>query len=118
MLDLGAQALNCSVTYSGSLALMLSAPPPDIQDWDIPGGHFYLQANGFGAAGGLGYAVVDDAEAAFWTEFERLGGLQRVGYPITSRFRHNGFQTQAFQKMALQWRADLNGRFPSTSTMT
>jgi hypothetical protein len=38
--------------------------------------------------------------------------VHRLGYPITSRFEHKGFPTQAFQKMALQWRSDLNQAVP------
>jgi hypothetical protein len=104
--------LNCTMTHPGLVAVLLVPPAPDVQDWPIPGGHFYQQANGFGGAAGLGYAVIDDAEAAFWTELQRLGDVHQLGYPITARFQHNGFPTQVFQKVALQWRADLNQAVP------
>jgi len=34
--------------------------------------------------------------------------VEIVGYPVSERFQHKGFLTQAFQKLALQWRPDLN----------
>lgn len=67
-------------------------------DWDLPNGHHFTQAGD--------YSVVDDGEARFWSEFKRHGGIARLGYPISERFVFKGFTTQAFQKVALQWRAD------------
>jgi len=45
----------------------------------------FKQANGFSGAGALGYSVVDDDQAAFWTEFRRLGGVPVVGYLVSTR---------------------------------
>jgi hypothetical protein len=81
-------------------------------DSDLANGHFYGQANGFAGALGTGFAVTDDAQASFWSEFQRLGGASRVGYPVTGRFMHGGFLTQAFQKMALQWRPESKTAVP------
>lgn len=75
-------------------------PAPGAAEWAIPGGHFYTQTGG----GQGGFAVVDDGQARFWSEFRRLGGVQALGYPISRRFVHDGFVTQAFQKALLQWR--------------
>jgi hypothetical protein len=105
-------SLSCSLSSGGVLAVIVAPAPGDVQDWDLSNGHFYLQTNGFGGAGDLGYAVTDDADAAFWTEFQRLGGVQVVGFPITGRFQYRGFTTQAFQKLALQWRPDLGQAVP------
>ena len=92
---------------------MLIAPPTSgVLDWDVPNGHFFQQTNGFSGAGSLGYTVTDDSSAAFWTEFQRLGGVQVVGYPVSGRFQYKGFLTQAFQKLALQWRPELNQVVP------
>jgi len=71
-------------------------------DWRLANGHFYSQTSPAGA----GFAVVDDDEAKFWSEFQRLGALQTVGYPISRRFSYEGFVTQAFQKLILQWRPE------------
>jgi hypothetical protein len=38
--------------------------------------------------------------------------VDQVGYPITNRFTHRGFLTQAFQKLALQWRPELGHAVP------
>ncbi|HEX5414571.1 MAG TPA: hypothetical protein VFZ25_02820, partial [Chloroflexota bacterium] len=51
-------------------------------DWAIPNGHFYTQANGYPLGRSpMGYAIVDDAQARFWTGFQHLGGVPRLGYP-------------------------------------
>nr|MBA3533014.1 hypothetical protein [Ardenticatenales bacterium] len=52
-----------------------------------------------------GFAVCDDTQARFLSAFDRWG-LQRIGYPISRRYEHDGFITQAFQKAIMQWRAD------------
>jgi hypothetical protein len=69
-------------------------------NWSIPGGHFYTETgNGQG-----GYAIRDDQAGRFWREFQRLGAVARLGYPISRRFERDGFTLQAFQKAILQWR--------------
>ncbi|HYN89365.1 MAG TPA: hypothetical protein VER55_12580, partial [Ardenticatenaceae bacterium] len=75
-----------------------------LADYSIPGGHFYTQT--VGSRGG--FSVIDDQEARFWSEFQRLGGVETVGYPISRRFVHDGFVTQAFQKLVLQWRPEVS----------
>ncbi len=96
-------------------ATPVASPPPtsgnspdNADDWRIPGGRFYTQtANGQG-----GFSVVDDNQARFWAEFQRLGGLQTVGYPISQRYTQDGFVTQAFQKLVLQWRPEVGQAYP------
>jgi hypothetical protein len=74
----------------------------------ITGGCFFTQTtNGQG-----GYSVLDDNQARFWTEYQRLGGAQTVGYPISRRFVYDGFVTQAFQKLVLQWRPEVGIAYP------
>lgn len=76
-------------------------------DWDVPGGHFYTQTNGFPpGTSPMGYAIVDDEKAQFWTGFRKHGGVERLGFPISQRFLWNGFITQATQKAVLQWRPE------------
>jgi hypothetical protein len=105
-------ALSCGAAYVGLVAVLIAPPRADPLDFDVAGGHFYQQTNGFNGAGELGFAVVDDADAPFWSEFQRLGGVDRLGYPISGRFQHSGFLTQVFQKAALQWRPDLGQAEP------
>lgn len=73
-------------------------------DWDIPGGHFYTQTGG---GGGLGFAVTDEGGIPFWSEFNRLGGVNALGYPVSQRFQWNGFTCQAMQRVVLQWQPSL-----------
>ncbi len=70
-------------------------------DYDVPGGHFYTQANGDGSANG--YAIVDDAGGPFWTWFKRYGGVAVIGYPNTNRFLLDGYLVQGTQRAVLQW---------------
>ncbi len=95
------------------LALLLGTLLPEraaaqAGDWAIPGGRFYTQA----AGGQGGFSVTDDAQARFWSEFQRLGGLTTVGYPISQRFVYEGFVTQGFQKLVLQWRPEVGQAWP------
>ena len=78
------------------------------QDFQIQGGRFYTQANGFGGRGAVGYAVIDDGQSSFQTEFTRRGAVKALGYPASRRFARDGFQTQVFQRYVLQWRPDRN----------
>ncbi len=72
-------------------------------DYAIPNGHFYTQTGG---GAGKGYGVVDDSAAAFWSEFQRLGGVEALGFPVSRRFMWNGFVSQAMQRVVFQWRPD------------
>jgi hypothetical protein len=100
----------CSTTQPGLFAPLVVLPinpALDRLDSALANGHFYTQGNGFGGGGGLGYAVLDDGDAPLWSEFQRQGGVSRLGYPVTSRFVYGGLVTQAFQNGALQWQPDL-----------
>ena len=88
------------------VALLLPSPRVSAAaaDFDIPGGHFFTQTGG---GGDVGFAVVDDGGARFWTEFQRLGGVAIVGYPLSQRFAWDGFTVQVMQKGVLQWRPEV-----------
>jgi hypothetical protein len=106
-------ALECAVPNLSLFALVVAPAPQDVLDEPVTDGWFYKQANGFNGAGNAGFAVVDDADASLWTEFQRRGGVERLGYPITNRFLYGGLVTQVFQRVALQWRADLGQAVPA-----
>src|SRR5205823_3167833 len=61
-----------------------------------------------GGGGGKGYVVTDEGGIRFWSEFQRLGGVQAVGYPASQRFQWDGFTVQVFQRVVFQWRPDQN----------
>jgi hypothetical protein len=88
-------------------ALVIAPPAAEPLDSPLSNGWFYKEANGFDGAGQSGFAVTDDSDASMWSEFERLGGVDRLGYPISQRFLYGGLVTQAFQRAALQWQPDL-----------
>ncbi|MGB0384929.1 MAG: WD40 repeat domain-containing protein [Ardenticatenaceae bacterium] len=52
-----------------------------------------------------GFLVCDNGHVGFRSAFERWG-LQKIGYPISQRYVHDGFVTQAFQKAIMQWRVE------------
>jgi len=86
-----------------------SLPPPEQRplDYDIPNGHFFTQANGKPlGADTSGYAVTNDDGIAFWDAFQRLGGVEAVGYPVSRRFVLDGFVVQVMQKAIFQWRPE------------
>jgi hypothetical protein len=104
--DIGTGSLVCSTTRTGLFAPLIVLPANPARsrlDFDVAGGHFYSQGNGFAGGGGLGYAVLDNGDAPMWSEFQRQGGVDRLGYPVTNRFLYAGAVTQAFQNGALQW---------------
>ena len=88
-------------------ALNVAADPPTAlpQDYDLPTGHFFTQTAGHD--GISGYAVTDDDGVKLWSEFQRLGGVQALGYPVSRRFQWRGFTVQAMQKGLLQWRPEV-----------
>jgi hypothetical protein len=107
-----ATTLGCTLSHLSNFVLVGVQPSGGALDFDIEGGHAFRQANGFDGAGESGFVVVDDAQASFWSEFQRWGGADRLGYPISNRFAFKGYWTQAFQKLALQWRPDLQQAVP------
>ncbi len=100
------------------LALLLAQLPwaPEAQaqsisrrplpDYDVLNGHYFTQTGG-AAAPEAGYAITDEDGVPMWTEFQRLGGVQALGYPVSRRFTWDGLVVQATQKAVLQWRPDL-----------
>jgi hypothetical protein len=101
-----ATAVECTSPHLSLFALLVAPPASDILDSSLPNGWFYKQANGFNGGGDAGFSVVDDSDASMWTEFQRLGGVDRLGYPISQRFQFGGYVTQAFQRVALEWQPD------------
>ena len=99
--------LECTIPHLSLFALVVAPPPSGELDAPSANGWFYKEANGFNGAGEAGFAVVDDADASLWSEFQRLGGVDRLGYPMSKRFEYGGYPTQAFQRVVLQWRPDL-----------
>jgi hypothetical protein len=99
---------------------------PGPMDYPVAAGWFYTQEGrgcilNVGPNRRRGYKVLDDSQAAFWTEFRRYGGVDVLGFPVSQRFTypaHNegGFVYQAFERGILQWhpetgRADMANVF-------
>jgi hypothetical protein len=99
-------SLTCSLPRLGTLASVLAPSASGAADYDLPNGHFFAQRNGFGGAVALGFSVLDDADAQMWSEFQRLGGVDVLGYPISRRFLYRGSIVQALENGVLQWVPD------------
>lgn len=89
----------------------LATPAGAQPDFPVPNGRFFQQANGQGGAGNTGYSIANDPLAQFFSEFQSLGGVDAIGYPVSRRFLLDGFVDQAFQKAVFQWRPDLGQVF-------
>jgi hypothetical protein len=74
-------------------------------DWATADGWFYTQlAPSAGASDSrLGYAVTDQEGKPFWSEFQRLGGVAMLGYPLSRRYEGEGATYQAFQRGILRY---------------
>lgn len=101
-----------SVGLALALAVLAAGPAfaESAADYAIPGGWFFSQTGG---GQGRGYAVRDagtDSSGhtlAFWTEFQHLGGVPTLGYPIGQPYvAADGFTYQPFQRGVLQWRPE------------
>jgi S1-C subfamily serine protease len=97
-------ALLASVWLLTSVAHAADNTFDTLPDFPVPNGHFYSQASGQGGANG--YALLDDASAKMFSEFDRLGSADKLGYPASQRFSLGGFVTQATQRELLQWRPE------------
>lgn len=94
-----------SATPASASATRRAEPEFSLRDGDREIGRFYTQT----APDGQGYAVVDRGATRWWSEFQRLGGVDALGYPISRPFTAaDGFQYQAFQRAILQWRPEAN----------
>ncbi len=73
-------------------------------DYGTVGGRFYTQTNGYPlGANPTGFEITDEQGMPFWSEFQRLGGVDALGYPTSQRFAWDGFICQATQRAVLQW---------------
>jgi len=81
-----------------------AAAPAAPSDWRIADGWFFTEvqsAPGPASGGPAGYAVTDADGVLFWSEFQRLGGVSALGYPVSQRFTFDGVTYQAFQRAVL-----------------
>lgn len=75
-------------------------------DYDVEMGHFYTQT---GIGVGTGFAILNELRLGirmehFWDEYQRLGGVQTFGYPISGVFRWAELNwAQLTQKSLLYW---------------
>src|SRR5581483_3327784 len=76
------------------------------RDFDVVNGYYFTQTGG-SPSYDQGYSITNADGIPLWNEFQRLGGVQALGYPVSRRFTWDGFVVQATQKAVLQWRPDL-----------
>ena len=106
VLAFGAQPIGAADTLSASSvteSLTPAPPPPPPPDYALLNGHFYAQTNGAAGEATPGYSVTDEAGIPMWSEFQRWGGVEKLGYPVSRRFQLGHYIAQTFQKGILQW---------------
>lgn len=85
-------------------SLVWLAPPVPVSaqaaDFPVANGHFYTQTSN---VPGLGYRITNEGGMLFWDAFQRFGGVDALGYPMSRRFVLDGFTVQATQRAILQW---------------
>src|SRR5690349_6827371 len=92
------------LALAGAALLSLLLPIPQVaaadstEDFAIPNGRVFPQSGGF--------AIADEGGIPLWSEYQRLGGLKALGYPISARYQVDGYVTQAVQRGILQWRPE------------
>ena len=73
-------------------------------DYPTTNGHFYTQANGHPlGTNASGFEITNEGGILFWTGFDHLGRVEKLGYPISNRYDCSGFVCQATQRGILQW---------------
>jgi hypothetical protein len=87
-----------SLLLALALWLLAATPAAAEEDFAIPSGRVFPQSGGF--------AITDEGSIPLWREFQRLGGVKALGYPISGRYQVDGFVAQAMQKGIVQWRPD------------
>jgi uncharacterized protein YkwD len=98
--------IRLALAAAGAAAALATAAPAAGASLDQPiqGGHFFSQTAG--RDGRAGFRVTNEGGIRFWDEFQRLGGVEALGYPISRRFAWKGFTVQLMQKGVLQWRPE------------
>lgn len=89
-----------------SLALTVVPLPAHAEPLEraLSQGRFFSETAG--GDGKAGYSITNDGGVRFWDEFQRLGGVTQLGFPVGRRFQKDGFWYQPMQKGLLQWRPD------------
>jgi hypothetical protein len=110
-IELATGLLPGGAVHAQSTSTSTSTSASSLRDYPIPGGWFYSQESRMptDSAPFRGYTVIDDPDAAMWTEFRRFGGVDVLGYPVSRRYRYpsdTGYLSQAFQRGILQWRPE------------
>jgi hypothetical protein len=72
------------VFFICALLVLPASASATIQNHDLVGGHFF--ATTVDQANQTGFTITDDDSIPFWTTYQRLGGANVLGYPITRRF--------------------------------
>src|SRR5688572_5594817 len=88
----------CATQVTGAFAQTLPSRQT-LRDYDVVNGHYYTQT---GAGEDAGFAITDEGGIPLWSEFQRLGGVAALGFPVSRRFTWEGFVVQATQKAVLQ----------------
>ncbi len=82
-------ALALAILPLAPTAFAQTIPRTTLRDYDVVNGHYFTQTGGSSAE--AGYAITDEGGIPLWSEFQRLGGVPALGYPVSRRFTWKGF---------------------------
>ncbi|MDO8639628.1 MAG: polysaccharide deacetylase family protein [bacterium] len=88
-----------------------------LADFTLLNGHFYTQTRGEKPYP-YGYTVIDDKEAPLWDIFQKYGGVEKWGYPVSNKYKDElGRVCQVFQKGIFQISVDGQGKMTNIEWM-
>lgn len=102
MMNVAARLLSVTAVLATALFAVQPSEAAAPLDYSIANGRYYSQAVESGQSG-RGFSITDDGGVLFWSEYQRLGSVNALGYPISRRFILDGLPSQATQKGILQW---------------
>jgi len=81
-----------------------TTPMPSYPDYSVEDGWFFSQAS---PDPETGFTVTNKGGVPFWDFYRDAGGPLSIGYPISRRFRWDGFVLQSFEAGLLAWHPQL-----------
>ncbi|MFN0074216.1 MAG: transglycosylase SLT domain-containing protein [Chloroflexota bacterium] len=80
-----------------------------LSEWDIPEGRFFAETSPVvSGAGRPGQSITNVDGIPLWDEYQRLGGPEILGRPITGRLTlSDGLVYQVMERALIQWQPDL-----------
>ncbi|HUE76185.1 MAG TPA: hypothetical protein VMP10_05090, partial [Chloroflexota bacterium] len=89
------------ILFVCALLVLPSSASATIRNHDLVGGYFFATIDD--QAESKGFTITDDDGIPFWTTYQRLGGANVLGYPISRRFACQDMTCQITQRGFMSW---------------